>query len=318
MEASDPDPQDRLLFTVQYSHNSGAEWHTLTADYPSTPAGTYTLTYNDLGSLQGSAPNAARIRVLASDGYNTGIATSQPFTLKNRKPEPYIVAPSGGQTYPAGAAVVLQGGATDPEDGGLTGSSLTWALDGNNAGSGAEAIATGLAPGTHTDADDGDRCDKQHGERKRQFAVAPLTIPLGAAPLLDGTCDDSPYAAGTQVQLAPYSDGAQATVRLLRSGAQLWACFTGMQPGGSHPRRICRLARGYRQQPRTRWRRAATLASSSVKMGLSSPWRAMARAALLPPGRAACRPRSAPSPPPGAPSCASTRPPWAAGTTWWA
>ena len=233
--ATDPDPADQLLFTVQYSHDGGATWHTLTTDYPSSPAGAYTLTYNDLGGLQGSAPNAALVRVLASDGYNTGIAISQPFTVKNRKPEPYIVAPGSGQTYPAGAAVVLQGGATDPEEGGLAGNALTWAVDGNGAGNDATGIAAGLAPGTHTAVLTATDTANNTAQASVQFAVAPLAVPLGTAPLLDGKCTDSNYDAGAQVQLAPYADGAQATVRLLRSDAYLWACFSGMQPGATTP-----------------------------------------------------------------------------------
>ncbi len=224
-----------MLFTVQYSHNGGAAWQTLTTDYPSTPAGAYTLTYNDLGGLQGSAPNAALIRVLASDGYHTSSATSPAFTVKNRKPEPYIVAPANGQSHPAGAAVVLQGGATDPEDGGLAGDALTWAVDGRPAGSGAEVIAAGLAPGAHTAVMTATDATNNTAAASVSFAVAPLAIPLGAAPLLDGVCDDSSYGAGAQVQLAPYGAGAQATVRLLRSSDFLWACFTGLPQGATTP-----------------------------------------------------------------------------------
>ena len=232
--ASDPDPADRLLFTIQYSHNSGAAWHTLTSNYPSTPAGQYTLILNDLGSLHGSAPNAALLRVLASDGYNTSIATSQPFTVKNRKPYPYIVTPESGQTYPAGQAIMLSGGATDAEDGGLAGDSLRWAVDGTNAGSGAETIAAGLAPGTHTAVMTATDSIGNVASASTSFDVAPLAIPLVAAPVLDGACDDSSYGAGVQVQLAPYSS-AQATVHMARSSDQLWACFVGMEKGATTP-----------------------------------------------------------------------------------
>ena len=86
--ASDPDAADRLLYTVQYSHNNGAGWHTVATNYAGLPNGGGALTLNDLGSLPGGGANQSLIRVLASDGYNTGIAVSQPFTVKNRKPEP--------------------------------------------------------------------------------------------------------------------------------------------------------------------------------------------------------------------------------------
>ncbi|MEZ4555528.1 MAG: hypothetical protein R2854_03590 [Caldilineaceae bacterium] len=57
---------------------------------------------------------------MASDGYNTGAATSPAFTVTNRKPSfAPIFTPVQGQAYPA-ATVVLRGSATDPEDGGLS------------------------------------------------------------------------------------------------------------------------------------------------------------------------------------------------------
>ena len=67
------------------------------------------------------------------------------------------------------------------------------------------------------------------------FNVATLALPLGTTPLLDGACDDNSYGAGAQVQLSPYADNAQATVRLVRSADALWACFSGMQKGASTP-----------------------------------------------------------------------------------
>ncbi len=57
--AADADADDQLLFTVQYSHNNGAKWHTIAINHPSNPSGSYTLTLDDLGGLQGSAPNQA-------------------------------------------------------------------------------------------------------------------------------------------------------------------------------------------------------------------------------------------------------------------
>ncbi|NJN18342.1 MAG: fibronectin type III domain-containing protein [Oscillochloris sp.] len=96
--ASDPDQADRLRYTVQYSHDAGASWHTVGLDLPGGPDPQVSLNLDDLGSLPGSAPNGARIRVLASDGYNTTIATSAAFTLADRLPEPAISAPYAGQS----------------------------------------------------------------------------------------------------------------------------------------------------------------------------------------------------------------------------
>jgi len=70
------------------------------------------------------------------------------------------------------------------------------------------------------------------------FTVAPLSVPdspNGTAPLLDGTCEDAAYAAANSLQLRPYGAEAQASVRLLHNGTELWVCFSGLQPGATDP-----------------------------------------------------------------------------------
>ncbi|MEZ4615046.1 MAG: IPT/TIG domain-containing protein [Caldilineaceae bacterium] len=68
------------------------------------------------------------------------------------------------------------------------------------------------------------------------FTVSPLGIPLvTTAPTLDGFCDDSSYADATALQLTPYGDGSQGTVRLVRSADHLYACFSGLPQGASVP-----------------------------------------------------------------------------------
>jgi hypothetical protein len=230
--AGDADEDDKLLFTIQYSHDGGSEWHTLATNYPSTPLGSYTLTLADLGAIQGSAPNAARIRVLASDGYHTAIATSQPFTVANRKPATAIVAPAAGANLAAGQAVALQGSALDPEDGGLGDAALAWTVDGVAAGAGTDTEVAGLAPGAHTAGLSATDSAGQSASASSAFTIAPLSIPgPAAAPLLDGFCEDAAYATAAMVQLKPYADGSQASVRIVRGSDQLWACFSGLKHG---------------------------------------------------------------------------------------
>lgn len=234
--ADDADADDQLLFTVQYSHNGGAKWHTVSINYPSNPEKSYTLTLDDLGGLQGSAPNQALIRVLASDGYHTTIATSQPFTVQNRKPEPAILVPVENQTFAAAVAIPLSGRATDPEDGGLSGESLTWSVDEEGAGSGTDTNVAGLAPGTHTALLNATDSISNSATASADFTIAPLSIPISTTlPTLDGLCDDLAYAGGPAIPLQPYGDGSQATVRVLRSDEYLWACFSGMNKGAELP-----------------------------------------------------------------------------------
>ncbi len=233
--AGDADPGDNLLFTIQYSHDGGATWHTLAVDVPAGEATSHTLSWDDLGSLHGSAPNQALVRILASDGYNTGSALSAPFTLQDRAPLPVIVSPSQGQTFPAGATIVLQGSATDAEDGGLPPASLTWRVDGESAGAGPAVTVAGLAPGAHTASLVATDSTSKTAAASAGFTVAPLAVPDGAAPTLDGVCEDAAYAGGVALALRPYAPNAQGSVRLLHSGSLLWVCFSGLQSGAVDP-----------------------------------------------------------------------------------
>ena len=235
-QAADADEADRLRFTVQYSHNGGAAWHTIVTDFPDTPDGSYRLTLVDLGSLSGSGPNQARIRILASDGFNTAIATSDAFTVKNRPPDAALLAPQNGATVPAADPIALRGAATDPEEGGLPAAGLVWTVDGNAAGTGADLLVPGLAPGPHTAQLTATDADANTDQATVDFVIAPLDLPLvGATPTLDGICADAPYAQGRGLQLQPYGDGTQATVRLLRTTDHLWACFSGLAQGAALP-----------------------------------------------------------------------------------
>ena len=233
--ASDPDPGDHLLYTVQYSHNNGAAWHTIVTNYPGLPNVGGAITLDDLGSLPGGGANQSRIRVLASDGYNTAIATSQPFTVNNRTPDAFIVAPVSDQTFPAGQTVTLQGGATDAEDGGLSGAALAWTIDGVSSGSGTDAAAAGLAPGSRTAVLTATDSDNNKGTADVTFNVAPLSVPMTTTLALDGKCDDSRYTGAATVQLRPYGDSSQATVRIMRTDPYLWACFSGLTKGALAP-----------------------------------------------------------------------------------
>src|SRR5207245_364307 len=134
--AADPDSDDRLLYTIQYSPDQGQTWRALATDFPGSPdSDTVTLSLQSLGGIPGSTTGAL-IRVAASDSYHTALATSQPFTVTNRPPRPAIILPAPGQAVAAGQAATLRGRASDAEDGGLKGDALHWTVDGRPTGSG--------------------------------------------------------------------------------------------------------------------------------------------------------------------------------------
>lgn len=234
--ASDADPNDRLLYTVQYSPDLGRTWRALLTGIPGAlGSDTTTLNLTQLSGLPGSTTGAL-IRVAASDGYHTTITTSQPFALTDRPPQPHIDAPTPGQVIAAGQVAILSGGATDAEDGMLAGGALSWALNGNPLGTGASQRVDGLAPGPYTVALAARDSANQTRTVTTTLKVGLLAIPPGSSePVLDGLCDDDAYAASSVVRLAPYSNGDQAGVQLMRTNTDLWVCFNGLHKTGGGP-----------------------------------------------------------------------------------
>ena len=234
-QGQDPDPEDELLFTVQYSPDNGATWYVLLTGY-SAPEGADTVSLDiENPTIPKSGPGQARIRVLASDGYHTALATSAGFTVTNRKPQAFIASPTAGESVPAGETVLLRGAGMDVEDGGLSGNALRWRLNGQDRGPGEEVEVAGLAPGDYQAQLTVTDSDGQSDTATVNFQVTTLGIPQGATPALDGFCDDAAYGDGVSLLLAPYSDGRQAQVSLVRDGDYLWACFANMAKGSGGP-----------------------------------------------------------------------------------
>ncbi len=141
--ADDPD-EDTMLFTVQYSPDAGTTWQPLATNYHTT-----TLVLEDLGGIPGSS--SALIRVIATDGVNTGTDTSDgTFQVETQPPDVHISLPVDGTAYPTGTQIILMGGAFDAEDGALGDSALKWFLDGTSLGTGKELSVRDLEPGRYT------------------------------------------------------------------------------------------------------------------------------------------------------------------------
>lgn len=68
----------------------------------------------------------------------------------NQAPSVTITSPDDGATFDIGAQVTLEGSADDPEDGALSGSSLTWSSDvDGQLGTGTSVTVSSLSEGTH-------------------------------------------------------------------------------------------------------------------------------------------------------------------------
>ncbi|GAC1353535.1 MAG: Ig-like domain-containing protein [Herpetosiphon sp.] len=227
--AKDADPQDRLFATLQYSPDLGQTWRALITNLPDPGVSdTTTITFNKLSGIPGSTPNGALLRVAVTDGYHTALATSAPFTVKKRPPEPHIASPSADQPIVAGQSLQLHGGASDAEDGGLSGDALRWTVDGTSVGTGGDRVVAGLAPGNHTVSLTARNAAGLEATVTTTANIAALRIPVTVAPTLSGACDDPAYASAVTLSLAPYVGGSQATAHLLRTATDLWVCFSGL------------------------------------------------------------------------------------------
>ncbi len=141
-EASDPDGDD-LSFNVQYSQDGGETWRSLAPQVRGA-----TSIQVEVASFPGGG---TQFRVLASDGFHTGVAQAGGSVDVARKPpQIHLALPEDGETYPAGEAVVFRGFAADLEDRVLEGSSFAWSseVDGE-LGRGKTLWGIELTPGEH-------------------------------------------------------------------------------------------------------------------------------------------------------------------------
>lgn len=213
---------DVLFFTVQYSPDNGVTWYTLLTQYPWLAATVATAT------LPGS--NQALIRVLASDGFNTSIATSAAFALAKHAPTPVIGSVIEGERIPYTKTVTLLGLGLDAEDGGVLADKLSWSISGPTAmtGSGTQLDLTQLAPGNYTATLTATDSDNQTGSATRHFEILPVVVVDRAEPALDGACADSGYANAPLITIA-MPNGQQARGWLLHANGKLYACFNNLQ-----------------------------------------------------------------------------------------
>jgi hypothetical protein len=172
---------DPLAYLVQYSADAGSTWETLAFDWPEASF------LVEAGELAGS--DAAVVRVFASDGLNTSVAVSGPFTVEAKAPEVWITSPdpSSLASFDADARVLLQGGGTDMEEGPLVDSQLAWrsGLDGP-LGTGRRLDVTSLSPGLHTVELEGRGLD---GATSTATALIEIVPPPNTQPIADAGPD---------------------------------------------------------------------------------------------------------------------------------
>ena len=117
-EAQDGDG-DTLTYDVQYSGDGGESWRTLQADWPTNRL--------EMDVSYFAATAKGLVRVIASDGFNTGVRASQAvFTLPSKAPQLGISSPVPGQLILPQQSVTLKAFGLDEGGGLLEGTNLVW------------------------------------------------------------------------------------------------------------------------------------------------------------------------------------------------
>jgi probable HAF family extracellular repeat protein len=138
-------PGSSLTYTVAYSRDDGLTWEPIAARLSGTSV---TI---DAARLAGTSASGGRFRIVANDGVNTVSADTGSLTVPGKVPTMDIASPLSGTSYTTDQAITLDGTGSDPQDGTLSDSQLSWSsnLDGP-LGTGATLVGRHLSAGTHT------------------------------------------------------------------------------------------------------------------------------------------------------------------------
>jgi ligand-binding sensor domain-containing protein len=141
--ASDAD-SDALTFSLSYSDDDGATWQAITAGLAVT-----SYVWNTALAPGTPAGSFSRIKVVASDGFNTASAVSARFAVAGKPPVVSISAPDNNGSYVEAHAVHFEGLGTDLEDGLLPAGSLFWSSDRDGFLGTGETLSATLSVGVH-------------------------------------------------------------------------------------------------------------------------------------------------------------------------
>ncbi len=115
-----------LLVQFDGTGSTDPDGDALTYDWDFGDATAHATTAKPSHSYAANGAYTARLTV--ADGRGHTASTTLPVTVGNRAPTATITAPAATALYQGGKPVALQGSGTDPEDGTLTGTSLSWVV----------------------------------------------------------------------------------------------------------------------------------------------------------------------------------------------
>lgn len=138
---SDADSQQHVA-RVLYSPDDGTTWHTLVASLSDTEL------IADFDELPGS--DTALVRVLVSDGVNTGVSTVGPIRVPRKAPIAQVLSPEPDTIVGGSSTVFLRGEAFDPDTELLADSAFSWLSNRDGPLGVGRQLTTNLSEGIHT------------------------------------------------------------------------------------------------------------------------------------------------------------------------
>lgn len=137
--ASDADA-DPLTFDIFFTRDGGESLQPLMLGVSGSSV------QIDTNNLAGGP---AQLRVVAIDGVQTAAAITPLFALDNKPPRPSIMGLGDGATMYAGQLINLEGKASDPQDGLIPETGLTWRISGRVRGYGSKLSVADLPLGVN-------------------------------------------------------------------------------------------------------------------------------------------------------------------------
>jgi hypothetical protein len=212
-DGNDPDG-DPLTYSVLYSNDGGETWETL-----GTGLEEENLTVNR-DDLPGGNN---RIKVIANDGFNSGMGESETFYVYPHDPQAQITNPGEGDIFYPAQNITFQGEAYDMEDGTIDDdAAFSWSSNKDGElGTGRTLITADLSEGTHlitlkvTDSDGG-------------FGFAALGVLVATADVPEPTIlEVAPFSVGVIVYEGTPSTTHPLTLRTSNDLPVSWSVSGG-------------------------------------------------------------------------------------------